>query len=93
MSNVVDMGVTMRTFTQVGEDSYSLTETVLNDSLQYRRLVRTQVEELLALYRHYPLREFESVGQILTQMQRAYADVEPFYHPPHAALDDEDDEE
>jgi hypothetical protein len=30
-----------------------------------RRLVRTQIEELFALYRLYPLPEFESVRQIL----------------------------
>jgi hypothetical protein len=96
MSNVVDMPgvVTMRAFTQVGDDEWSLTETVLNDPLQYRRLVRTQIEELLALYRHYPLREFESVRQILTQLQQAYNDVEPFDHPLLvAALEDEDDED
>ena len=28
-----------------------------------RRLVRTQIEELFALYRLYPLPEFESVGR------------------------------
>ena len=43
--------------------------------------MRTQVEELLALYRHYPLPEFESIRQILTQLQQAYSDVEPFDHP------------
>jgi hypothetical protein len=92
MSNVVDMpdGVTMRAFTQVGDDQWSLTEWVLNDPSQYRRLVRTQIEELLALSQHYPLPEFDSVRQILTQLQRAYSDVEPFYHPPLTALDDED---
>ena len=28
-----------------------------------RKLVRTQIEELFALYRFYPLPEFESVGR------------------------------
>jgi hypothetical protein len=53
--------------------------------------VRTQIEELLALYRHYPLPELESVWQILTQLQQAYDDVEPFNHPLLAALDDDED--
>lgn len=92
MSNVVKMAddVTMRTFTQVDDEKWTLTETVLDDPLRYRRLVRTQIEELLALYRHYPLPEFESVRQILTQLQRAYDDVEPFNHSLLAALDDEE---
>lgn len=96
MGDVVDMpGVmTVRAFTQVDGGGWSLTEWVLHDPLQYRRLVRTQIEELLALYRHYPLREFESVEQILTQLQQAYSDVEPFDHPLlAAALEDDDDED
>jgi hypothetical protein len=92
MSNVVDMPgvVRMRAFTDVDDDRFMATEWVLNDPSQYRRLVRTQIEELLALSQYYPLREFDSVRQILTQLQRAYSDVEPFYHPPLTALDDED---
>jgi hypothetical protein len=66
---------------------------VLEKPLERRRLVRTQIEELLALYRHYPLPEFESVRQILTQLQQAYSDVEPFNHPLLAALDDPDQED
>ena len=91
MTNVVKMpSVTMRTFTQVDDDKWTVTETILQDPPLYRRLVRTQIEELLALYRHYPLPEFESVGQILTQLQQAYNDVEPFNHSLLAALDDEE---
>src|SRR5262245_56179941 len=87
-------GVTMRAFVDLDDGRFSCTEFVLNDPLRYRRLVRTQIEELLALYRHYPLPEFESVRQILTQLQHAYADVEPFNHPllatPLWTDDDED---
>jgi hypothetical protein len=94
MGDIVSMPVTMRAITEVDGDEWALTEWVLNDPLQYRRLVRTQIEELLALYRHYPLREFEAIAQILTQMQQAYSNVEPFDHPLLAALDaDEDDAE
>ena len=95
MGDVVDLpAVTMRAFAQVDDEKWALTEWVLNDPLRRRRLVRTQIEELLALYRHYPLREFESVGQILTQLQQAYSDVEPFDHPLlAAALEDDDDED
>ena len=67
MGNVVDLSptVTMREFTQVDGGKWTMTERVLNDPLECRRLVRTQIEELLALYRQYPLPEFESVRQIL----------------------------
>ena len=61
---------------------------MLNDPLLYCRLVRTQIEELLALYQHYLLPERDSVGQILSQLQQAFSDVEPFNHPMLAALDD-----
>ena len=72
MGDVVDLpAVTMRAFAQVGDEKWALTEWVLNDPLKRRRLVRTQIEELLALYRQYPLPEFESVRQILTQLQQA----------------------
>jgi hypothetical protein len=43
--------------------------------------MHTQVEELLAMYRRYPLPEFDAVWQVLTQMQRAYSDVTPFNRP------------
>ena len=77
MGNVVDLpiDVTMGAYTKVDDGKWALTEFVLNDPSLHRRLVRTQVEELLALYRQYPLSEFESVRQILTQMQQAYGDV------------------
>ena len=57
-----------------------------------RRLVRTQIEELFALYRLYPLPEFESVRQILTQLRSAYSDAEPYNHPlfAEALVGDED---
>jgi hypothetical protein len=84
--------VTIRAYTSVDDSKWTLTELVLNDPLRRRRLVRTQTEELLALYRQYPLPEFESVRQILTQMQQAYSDVAPFDHPLPAALDDEDED-
>jgi hypothetical protein len=81
-------------YTQVDDGQYTLTDRVLKDPQQYRRLVRTQIEELLTMYRSYPLPEFEAVRQILTQMQRAYSDVEPFNHPMRAEMyidADEDD--
>jgi hypothetical protein len=84
--------VTMRDFTEVDDDRWTLTEFVLNDPLERRRLVCTQIKELLALYRHYPLPEFESVRQVLTQLQQAYSDVAPFNHPLLAALDDDDED-
>ena len=64
-----------------------------NDERCYGRLVRTQVEELLAMYRRYPLPELEAVRRVLTQMERAYRDVEPFNCPMVAAIDPEDDED
>jgi hypothetical protein len=93
MGAVVDLpAVTMRAFAQADDEKWALTEWVLNDPLRRRRLVRTQIEELLALYRQYPLPEFESVRQIPTQLQRAYSDVAPFDHSLSAALDDEDED-
>ena len=91
MGNVVDLpiDVTMGAYTKVDDGKWALTEFVLNDPSLHRRLVRTQVEELLALYRQYPLSEFESVRQILTQMQQAYGDVAPYHHPLLAAMDPE----
>jgi len=93
MGDVVEMpgAVMIRTYTEVDDDKWTLTDFVLEDPLKRRRLVRTQIEELLALYRHYPLPELESVWQILTQLQQAYDDVEPFNHPLLAALDDDED--
>jgi hypothetical protein len=94
MGDVVDLpgSVTMRGFTQVDGGKWTMTERLLNDPLEYRRLVRTQIEELLALYGQYPLPEFESVRQILVQMQQAYGDVAPFDHSLLAAMDPEDEE-
>jgi 20S proteasome alpha/beta subunit len=89
MSNVVKLAK-IRTFTRVDDDKWTVTEAILNDPLQYRRLLRTQIEELLALYQHYPLPELESVRQILSQLQQAYGDVDPFNHSLLAALDDEE---
>ena len=80
--------VTMREFTQMDGGKWWLTEKILNDPSLYRRLVRTQIEELLALYQHYLLPELDSVGQILSQLQQAFSDVEAFNHPMLAALDD-----
>ena len=65
----------MREFTEMDDGKWWSTEYILNDPLLYRRLVRTQIEELLTLYRHYPLPEFDSVGQILSQLQQAFSDV------------------
>jgi len=45
------------------------------------RVVRTQIEELFALYRLYPLPEFESAS--------AYSDAEPYNHPLFAEADRE----
>jgi hypothetical protein len=73
--------IVTNTYVEVGDDRWSLTEHVLADPLERRRLVRTQVEELLALDRRYPLPEFAAVRQILTQMREAYGDVEPFNRP------------
>lgn len=93
MGNVVEMpGIAMREFTEMDDGQFWLTEKILNDPNLKRRLVRTQIEELLALWRQYPLPEFEAVRQILDQMQRGYGDVEPFNHPLLAGLDDPDDE-
>jgi hypothetical protein len=93
MGDVVDLpAVTTRAFAQMDDEKWALTEWVLNDPLRRRRLVRTQIEDLLALYRQYPLPEFESVRQILTQLQQAYSDVAPFDHSFPAALDDEDED-
>ena len=80
---------TMRDFVEMDGGAYWLTEKVLNDPSLYRRLVRTQIEELKALYRHYPLSEFDEVGHILNRLQQAYSNVEPFDHPLLAALDDD----
>ena len=44
--------VTMREFKQMDRGKWWLTEKILNDPSLYRRLVRTQIEELLALYPH-----------------------------------------
>jgi len=54
MNNVTEMPdlVTMREFTQIDGGKWWLTEKILNDPSLYRRLVRTQIEELLALYPH-----------------------------------------
>ena len=51
MSNVVNMPgfVTMREFTEIDDGKWWSTESILNDPLLYRRLVRTQIEELLTL--------------------------------------------
>jgi len=83
MSNIVQMpgGVEIQEFTEVDDRKWYLTEWVLDDEQRYRRLVCTQVEELLAMYRRYPLPEFEAVRQVLTQLQRAYSDVTPFNRP------------
>jgi hypothetical protein len=93
MSDVVEMPglVMMRAFTQADDGKWAQTEYFLKDPLLCRRLVRTQIEELLALYRHYPLPPFESVRQVLTQLQQAYGDVEPFNRPLLAALDNDED--
>ena len=95
MSNVVNMPgfVTMREFTEMDDGKRWSTESILNDPLLYRRLVRTQIEELLTLYRHYPLPEFDSVEQILSQLQQAFSDVAPFNHPMLAEFEDPDDDE
>jgi hypothetical protein len=94
MGDIVNMpgGVMMRFATEIDDGKWCCTEFILNDPLQYRRLVRTQIEELLALYRQYPLPEFESVRQILSQMQQAYGDVAPFDHPLLAAMVDDDED-
>jgi hypothetical protein len=80
MSDVPDM-VSMRPFTELDDGKWALTERVLGDPQKRRRLVRTQIEELWALYEYYPLPEFESVRQVLTQMRQAYSDIGPFRHP------------
>ena len=48
MNNVTEMPdlVTMREFTQMDGGKWWLTEKILNDPSLYRRLVRTQIEEL-----------------------------------------------
>jgi hypothetical protein len=76
-------------FTEVDNGNWTLTEWVLHDPQKRRRLVRTQIEELWALYEHYQLPEFENVRQVLTQMRQAYRDVEPFNHPLLAAQNED----
>ena len=41
----------MRAYTEVDDDQWALTETILDNPPSDRRLVRTQIEELFALYR------------------------------------------
>ena len=53
----------MRAYTEVDDDQWALTETILDNPPERRRLVRTQIEELFALYRLYPLPELESLGR------------------------------
>jgi hypothetical protein len=82
MNSVVDMPglITMREFVELDDGKWWLTEKVIVDPLLRRRLVRTQIEELVALWKHYPLQELGSVAQILQQLQQAYDDVKPFNH-------------
>jgi hypothetical protein len=80
--NVTEMPdlVTMREFTQMDGGKWWLTEKILNDPSLYRLLVRTQIEELLALYQHYLLPELDSVGQpqpTATGLQRRRAVQSP----------------
>ena len=82
----------MRDFVELDDGYWWNTENVLNDEGLYRRLVRTQIEELLALYAHYPLPEFDEVGRLLSGLQKTFGDVEPFNHEMLAALDDPDDD-
>jgi hypothetical protein len=63
-NNVVHLGTVMREFTEVDGGKWALTESILNDPSEYRRLVRTQVEELFALYEQYPLPEFSAVRRV-----------------------------
>jgi len=93
--NVVDMPgvVTMAEWVKVDDGMWMPTDSALNNPQEYRRLVRTQIEELLAMYRRYPLPEFAAICQILTQMQQGYGDVEPFNRPMLAAMDDDDEED
>jgi|SRR6478672_9529827 len=96
MSNVVKMPgfVTMREFTEMDDGKWWLTEKILDEPVLRRRLVRTQIEELVAVFRLYPLGELECVEQILTQLQQAYCDVEPFNHPTLAGdFEDPEDED
>jgi hypothetical protein len=82
MGDIVKLA-TMRGYTVVDGGLWAMTERLLNDPVQRRRLVRTQIEELMALYQDYPLPELESVRQSLVQLQQAYGDAEPFNHPIH----------
>ena len=93
MTNVTELprDYTMNEFVEVDDRKWAATEYVLNDPALYRRLVRTQIEELLALYARYPLPEFDEVGHVLNRLQRSYSNVEPFNHP--LLADFEDDEE
>jgi hypothetical protein len=90
MGDVVGLVMTMRGYTQVDGGLWTRTDRLLNDLLERRRLVRTQIEELMALHAHYPLDELESVRQILVQLQQDYSDVAPFDRPLIAELDDVD---
>ena len=44
----------MRAYTEVDGDQWALTETILDNPPECRRLVRTQIEELFALYPALP---------------------------------------
>jgi hypothetical protein len=70
--------VAINEFTEVDDERWILTGCLLDNPASYRRLVRTQVEELYALYRHYPLPELDGIKQILEHLQQAYNNAEPF---------------
>jgi hypothetical protein len=83
MTDDVDMPgmVAMPEFIEMDDGKWWLTEKVFDDPGLHRRLVRTQIEELVAVFLLYPLCELESVGQALHQLQQAYSKVAPFNHP------------
>jgi hypothetical protein len=94
MSNAVEMPgpVMIRAYTEVDDGRWGLTDKILEDPGERRRLVRTQIEELKTLYQQYPLPEFDAVEQILSQLQQAYRDVEPFNRRMLAAMDGDDED-
>ncbi|HZZ24536.1 MAG TPA: hypothetical protein VFE60_19000 [Roseiarcus sp.] len=70
MGDIVKLA-TMRGYTVVDGGLWAMTKRLLNDPVQRRRLVRTQIEEPMALYQDYPLPELESVRQSLVQQASA----------------------
>jgi hypothetical protein len=84
----------LREYTEVDDGRWILTDALLADPPAYRRLVRTQIEELYAVYSLYELPELDGIRHRLDQLRQEYSDAEPFNRlllaDPERGLDDED---